>query len=273
MGASRMVGMSSLRTVVDLDRYPIDRLDQPEGEALVDRCREMLDRSGACQLPGFVREEAVTRLIAEADGLRPSSHRTDDTHNVYFEPIDETLPADDVQRRLQRSAKFTVGYDRIPPDSPLRVVYDTDAMTTFVGRALGIDELYRDADPAGALSFAIFERGDELGWHFDRSEFAVTLMLQPSSSGGAYEYVKDLRSVADENHAGVSSVLDGDRAPVTSLHNDPGTLSLFRGRYSIHRVTPNGSDVPRINAVLAYAQTRDHQLNAVTRELFYGSAA
>src|ERR1700761_7023602 len=105
MAASRMAGMSSLRTVVDLDRYPIDRLDRPEGEALVGRCREMLDRSGACQLPGFVREEAVTRLIAEADGLRPSSHRTDDTHNVYFEAIDETLPADDVQRRLQRSAK------------------------------------------------------------------------------------------------------------------------------------------------------------------------
>src|SRR6201999_767273 len=128
------------------------------------------------------------------------------------------------------------GLNRIPADSPLRLIYGSAAMTTFVGRALGIDELYRDADPAGALSFAIFERDDELGWHFDRSEFAVTLMLQPSSSGGAYEYVKDLRSVADENHAGVSRVLDGDRAPVISLHNDPGTLSLFRGRYSIHRV-------------------------------------
>ena len=36
--------MTSLQTIVDLDRYPIDRLDLPEGEALVDRCREMLDR-------------------------------------------------------------------------------------------------------------------------------------------------------------------------------------------------------------------------------------
>ena len=102
--------MSSLRTIVDLDRYPIDRLDRPEGEALVGRCREMLAQSGACQLHGFVRAEAVAQLVAEADGLRPSGHRTDDTHNVYFEPVDDASPAGDVQRRLQRSAKFTVGY-------------------------------------------------------------------------------------------------------------------------------------------------------------------
>jgi len=265
--------MTSLQTIVDLDRYPIDRLDLPEGEALVGRCREMLDQAGACQLHGFVRADAVAQLVAEADGLRSSSHRTDDTHNVYFETIDGSVPAHDVRRRMQRSAKFTVGYDRIPSDSPLRLLYATDDLTAFVARALGIDELYRDADSAGALSFAIFERGDELGWHFDRSEFAVTLMLQPSAAGGAYQYVKDLRTADDENRDGVSDVLDGDQAPVVTLHNEPGTLSLFRGRYSMHRVTPNESDAARINAVLAYARTPDHQLNAVTRELFYGTPA
>ena len=127
-------------------------------------------------------------------------------------------------------------------------------------------------DSAAALSFAIFERGDELGWHFDRSEFAVTLMLRPSRAGGAYEYVKDLRSVDSENRDAVSDVLDGDRTSVVSLDNEPGTLSLFRGRYSLHRVTPNQSETPRINAVLAYARTPDHQMNTVTRELFYGSS-
>jgi hypothetical protein len=265
--------MTSLDTIVDLDRYPIDRLGHPEGDALVARCREMLSATGACQLHGFVRPDAVAALVAEADALRPSSHRTDDTHNVYFEPIDDALPADDLLRRLQRSAKFTVGYDRIPADSPVRGLYETDEMTDFIGSALGIEELYRDADSAAALSFAIFERGDQLGWHFDRSEFAVTLMLQPTSAGGAYEYVKDLRSADDENRTGVTKVLDGDRTSVVSLHNHPGTLSLFRGRYSMHRVTPNESDEPRINVVLAYARIRDHRMNDVTRELFYGSAA
>jgi hypothetical protein len=268
-----MLAMSSLQTIVDLDRYPIDQLDLPAGETLIRRCRQMLAETGACQLHGFVQPGATAQLVAEADGLRSSAHRTDDTHNVYFETIDESLPDTDVQRRLQRSAKLTIGYDRIPADSPLRRLYTTDAMTEFIGRALDIDELYRDADSSGALSFAIFERGDELGWHFDRSEFAVTLMLQPSAAGGAYEYVKDLRTADDENRGAVGEVLDGERDSVVTLHNPPGTLSLFRGRYSLHRVTPNDDDTPRINAVLAYARTADHQLNAVTRELFYGTAA
>ena len=33
---------------------------------------------------------------------------------------------------------------------------------------------------------------------------------------------------------------------------EPGTLVLFQGRYSIHRVTPIEGDVPRLVALLAY---------------------
>lgn len=269
---SRLIRMTSLDAIIDLDRYPLDRFDEPQGQQLIEQCRTMLAQRGACQLHGFVRPQAVARLAAEAEALRRSAHRTDDTHNVYFEPIDEALEAGDVRRRLQRSAKLTIGYDRIAPDSALRILYAADETTAFVAQALEVDELYRDADPAGALSYAIFERGDELGWHFDRSEFAVTLMLAPAPAGGRYEYVKDLRTVDKENRDAVGEVLDGERAVVT-LENEPGTLSLFRGRYSLHRVTRNESNTPRINAVLAYSKTPGHRLNDVTRELFYGNAA
>lgn len=261
----------ALEAVIDLDRYPLHRLDSPEGQELIKRSRSMLDARGACQLHGFVRTEAVARLVAEAEALRADAHRTEDTHNIYFDEIDESLPEHDVRRRLERSAKLTVGYDRIPEDSPLRGLYETDEMTQFVTAALGLDELYRDADPAGALSYAIFERGDELGWHFDRSEFAVTLMLQPATAGGCYEYVQNLRTPEDENRQGVAAVLAGASSDVVSLDNPAATLSLFRGHYSIHRVTPNESLRPRINAVLAYAKTPDHRLNDLTRSLFYGA--
>ena len=264
--------MTSLTSLLDLDRYPIDQLDSPAGAALVDRCRAMLDEDGACQLHGFVRPDAVAAMAAEAQALLATGHRTDDTHNVYFETIDESLPESDVRRHLEHSSKLTAGMDRIADESPLRAIYETDEMTAFVRRCLGLDELYRDADPAGALSYASFATGDELGWHFDRSEFAVTLMLQPTPEGGIYEYVQNLRTPQDENVAGVAEVLTGRSESVVTLANQPGTLSMFRGRYSIHRVTPNASPVPRLNAVLAYATVPDHVLNTVTRELFYGAA-
>jgi hypothetical protein len=37
------------------------------------------------------------------------------------------------------------------------------------------------------------DEGQELGWHFDNSEFAITLLLQAPQSGGQFEYVRDLR--------------------------------------------------------------------------------
>ena len=35
--------------------------------------------------------------------------------------------------------------------------------------------------------------GKELNWHFDNSEFAITLLLQAPEAGGVFEYVRDLR--------------------------------------------------------------------------------
>ena len=43
--------MTSLQTIVDLDRYPIDQLDLPAGETLVRHCRQMLAETGAAEQP------------------------------------------------------------------------------------------------------------------------------------------------------------------------------------------------------------------------------
>ena len=95
-----------------------------------------------------------------------------------------------------------------------------------------------------------YGEGDELGWHVDNADFVVTLMLQPSTSGGAFEYVPMLRSADDPNPDGVRALLSGDRAGVRALSPAPGTPALFRGRLSPHRVTPISGSIPRINAVL-----------------------
>jgi len=37
-----------------------------------------------------------------------------------------------------------------------------------------------------------FTAGQQLGWHFDRSDFSVTLSLQAASAGGDFEYIRML---------------------------------------------------------------------------------
>ena len=46
----------------------------------------------------------------------------------------------------------------------------------YVG-VLGLPELHRLADCIGCCTVNVFRPGDEQGWHYDETEFSVTLML------------------------------------------------------------------------------------------------
>jgi hypothetical protein len=261
------------RDLIDIDRYPIDDLDSDAGRALIDRCRRDLAASGACQLEGFLSVDAVEHLTSETLALSHIGVRKEGTHNVYFEDVDTALPEDDPRRIMQRSSQSTVAYDLIPADARIRALYECDPLLQFVGTALGKTPFYRQADPLGALNLVYYEHGDELGWHFDRAEFVVTLMLQPAASGGDFEYIPNLRNENDENYQLVQRLLQGDMTDVIHLPSTAGTLAFFRGRHSIHRVTPIEGNVLRANAVLSFADKPGTRLNELTQQLFYGRTA
>ncbi len=259
--------------VVDLARYPIGELDSARGNALVRSCREELGANGVCQLPGFLTPQAVVEMVTQAGEGASGAWATDREHTIYFEPVDESVSADHPRALQQRSAKRAIAYDQISGDSPIRRLYESDDLTRFIAAVLGTQVLHRSADPLDALEIAIFEDGEELGWHFDRSEFSVTVMYQQSEYGGRFEYHPGLRSEQDENFRGVGRVLHGDHSGVVGLHSAPGTLAIFRGHDALHRVTPVSGPRPRINSVLTYGERDDMKLNELTQKLFYGRTA
>jgi hypothetical protein len=263
--------MNRLASIVDLDRYPIDQLERAEGSALVLRVRSALGAVGACDLPGFLRPEAFSAAVASALSVRGEAYRTDQTHDVEFSGLPlESLPADDPRRVRIRSAKEGTALDRIPADDPVRALYESDELLRFIGAALQVDPIYRSDDPLGALNLMYYPPGDELGWHFDNADFVVTLLLQAPEAGGAFEFVPMLRGLDDRNDDGVRTLLAGERDRIQSMSGEPGTLALFRGHWSPHRVTPVEGSRMRINAVLAYAGAPGHRLSSETYRLFYG---
>ena len=100
---------------------------------------------------------------------------------------------------------------------------------------------------------------------------AITLLIQKPQAGGQFEYVENLRDAdrGEMNYAGVSQVLDGERA-VKTLAIEEGDLVLFRGRNAMHRVTPTEGDTTRMLVVLAYNAQPDIALSESARMTFYG---
>lgn len=253
--------------VVDLERYPLD-------EPLVRECREALSRDGAAKLEGFVRADAVARMVGDARALASRGYPNDATHNAYFDDdIDESLPPDHARRIVVRSAQKAVAMDLLPPDFAPRAIYESDEITHFVAAVLQRDVLYRSADPLDGCNMTVYEEGDELGWHFDQSEFSVTLMIQRSESGGDFEYAPLVRTPEDERYDDVRDVLLGRSDRVRLLPSEPGTLAFFRGRYSLHRVPPIGGSRPRMNSVLTYTSEPGHKLSPMAQQMYYGRTA
>jgi hypothetical protein len=265
--------VSSLADLVDLDRYPIDELDSARAQALVEECRDALRSEGAFRLDGFVRADAVERMAEQARGLAAQGYPNDDTHNCYFDDeIDESLPEDHPRRIRVRSAQKAVAMDLLPEDFGSRRIYASEEVLAFVAAALEKDVLYLSADPLDGVNMTVYEEGDELGWHFDQSEFSVTLMIQRSEGGGDFEYAPMVRTPDDERYDAVRSVLLGETTPKL-LESDPGTLAFFRGRFSLHRVPPVLGGTPRMNSVLTYSVEPGHMLSAMAQRMYYGRTA
>lgn len=174
-------------------------------------------------------------------------------------------------RRLMVTEKDTVAYADIPASHGIRQIYQSDDVLNFIKDVLKLNDIYRHADPLAALNLQGFSEGQQLGWHFDRSDFSVTLSLQAADAGGDFEYVRMLRNEHDDCYDAVGQFLDDSTTQqVEVLPQVPGTLTLFRGRYSLHRVTPVEGNTLRLNAVLAYVDQPDVEFSAYARKLFYG---
>ena len=61
---SRKALMIDPKDIVDLDRYPVDRLGTQAGDAEADALHRRLERDGIVELPDFVTGDALEALRA-----------------------------------------------------------------------------------------------------------------------------------------------------------------------------------------------------------------
>ncbi|HEY0389414.1 MAG TPA: hypothetical protein VGC71_13315 [Gaiellales bacterium] len=237
---------------LDLDRYPIDDLARPKARELVERCRARLAADGVCLLPGFLTAEAVDSTAREIEAEVPEAFRKERSIVALDdEAIDPALPGDDTVRTAHRHSMRTIAYDLIDQTSPIRALYEWDGLTAFLSAVLGY-RVHRCADPLLSLVITAMPPGGEQGWHFDDNEFVVSLLLQKPARGGAFEYVPSIRTDDDPAWERIRRVFEGTSDEVRVAPIEPGTLALFRGTRSLHRVSPVAEGPTRLIALLSF---------------------
>lgn len=253
---------------LDTTRHPI------ADEAYIAACRDRLNREGALVLCGFANADAIDQIVIQSAPFEAAAFYTDKTHNVYLTPSDERLADDHPYNRQVESSKGLIADDEIPADSPLRDIYEDTSFRSFLCGVLGIDAIHSYADDLSSINVHFAAEGMELGWHFDNSSFAVTLLLQAAEGGARFEYVPAVRDAdaGDMAFERVGTILD-DGEVVDSLEFEPGDLVLFRGRNAIHRVTPTKGDTTRLLVVFAYNDQPGVALSESALTTFYGRTA
>jgi len=242
-----------LAQIIDLDRYPI-HVDGEARSQLVSSVQSDIRSVGCAVIKQFVKPEAIPALVAEGDKVSHLGHRNFNRTNPYFTQFPPDLPDTHPLRRFYDRSNAFVPADNFGEDSIIRSLYEWPAFAPFIQEVLEEPSFFRYADPLADVVINLAEEGNGFPWHFDTNNYTVTLAIQNAEHGGEFEFSPNLRTPTDENYDGVGQVLDGDQSLIHTLHLEPGDLQIFKGRYSLHRVTPLSGPTMRYVAIFSFTE-------------------
>ncbi|MCB2135567.1 MAG: 2OG-Fe(II) oxygenase, partial [Rhodobacteraceae bacterium] len=259
--------------ILNLESFPLDRPGSDEWLALVERCRDDLARDGMFNLEGLMMPDVcATAAAALAPKFATESFRHEREHNIYFTKTVQDLPEDHPALARVTTSNDTLCGDQVG-GSPMDRLYHWPDFAVFLAAAMGKPQLHTMADVMAGLNVMSYREGQLLNWHFDRSEFTTTLLLQAPEAGGEFVYRTDLRSDGDPNYDGVARLLRGEDPLMQVMAVRPGTLNVFRGKNTPHKVSPVRGGRARIIAVFSFFDRPGVSFTDEERIGFYGRAA
>jgi hypothetical protein len=244
---------SPLAETVDLERYPIADRRRRVARALIADSRQALSRDGVVLLHGFARPAAVASMVGELVAALPHAYRRDRTTlGIHLYGDDRPAPPGHAVNLPNRSRSAILAGDQIPAHGLLWSLFRWTPLTDFVAAIVGVERLHRSADPLAALTATALGDGDMHGWHFDENDFVVSLLLQEALSGGQFEVLPNAKTDAGIDFDRCAAALAGTAPDVLRPPLRAGTLSIFRGQRSLHRVSPVEGRRQRLVALLSY---------------------
>ena len=141
-------------------------------------------RVWCCQ--GFLRAAALATVRLEGAEQHHAAFYATSKHNVYLRPAgryaagrSRAQPAGGVVQGLHYRRRYSAA---VAAACAVR----RPAFRAFLCAVLDEAQLYPYADRLSSINLHYAHTGQELGWHFDNSSFAITLLIQKPAAGGRF---------------------------------------------------------------------------------------
>lgn len=272
--------------MINYSEYPIDAASTSEYAAMIKICKEQLRVQGFVSLKNFLDSRCVSSLVSsilDLEQLGVGFYSTE-RHNVFLEDnAKESSSTDQGAKSLHprhiqlKSSKLLINANDLVRKAPeLDILFQSTAFLHFIRDVLQLN-LYPSSDEYGKYYANIFNKGDGLNFHFDRSEFSISLILQPADDGGRFQFVPNSREIVEGwsemplNTEDLRSAIAASSSKYTLEEPDlaAGDFYLFRGQNSLHRVSEITTG-KRINVILTFNTEPDVMLNNYTLQKFFG---
>jgi len=228
-----------------------------------------LEKDGILIFNSFIGTDGLKTLQDEANDLKKHSYRSSSEYNVYISEYDNTFSSDSPRNRIMSTSKKCIPNDLIPKDSILQRLYDSSFLKDFFCDLLDKENLYPYEDSLSSININYYDKGDALGWHFDNSDYTITLLIKNCTKGGVYEFFNDMRyKDGKEDYAFVEKILDNEVSG-TKIDSFEGDLMIFKGNKSIHQVTAV-EEGERILVTFNYNEKIGVSLSEKSRKTFFG---
>ena len=269
---------------INYSKYPINQYEQDDDgryNSLLQISIEQMKRDGFVSLSSFLLPDAVDALTScvlklEKDGI---GFYSTDTHNVFLDADADEFMSQLHPRKIQlNSSKLIMNaadllQSRDAPDLD-EIFMSQKCFLEFISSVMQT-KLYPSTDPYGKFYANIFREGDGLNYHFDKSEYSVSLILQPSEEGGEFQFLPNSRSLVecwDEMILEIDEIAKAVEPHSLEIKRPKlvaGDLYLFRGENSLHRVSKITKG-KRINIILTFNTEPEIKLNQYTLKKFFG---
>lgn len=236
----------NLEAFVNVRRY----LTQPAKEVVL--LQKQFAEQGWIVLREFLSPEGVDQARSEIDSLATQAHRQDSLANIHLRHADIGAPDSDPRAIMLHTSIHVVPYDVVDEESLIAQLYALPGFRKVISDHLSLEKVYPYADPLGAVNIVRMLDGDEQGWHFDMTDFVVSLTVRAPVRGGHFEMF-----VPNGREGELKQLLRGqcgDR--LRRLDAPVGSLILFKGRNILHRVSQVAGPFPR-DVVLFGFDSRD----------------